>query len=270
MPTIHPFAVVDPQAQLAEDVEIGPFCVVGPNVIIGPGCRLVAHVTVLGHTRLGARNVLYPNCVVGAPPQDKKYKGEPTGLEIGDDNQIREAVTLHCGTVQDRRSGGITRIGSNNLLMVNSHIGHDCQFGNNNIISNNVMVAGHVQCGNNVVILGGTGIHHFVTIGDFAFLAGASRIHHDVPPYVKVSDDDIIRGLNAVGMRRGGIDEQTIAELDEMVRRLFVTRGTPYSVAVQQYSNGQATNPRIREVIEFMRRRDQGKHGRYLEALRHS
>jgi UDP-N-acetylglucosamine acyltransferase len=269
MPKIHPSAVVDPKAQIGDDVEIGPFCIVGPDVTIGAGCRLIGHVCILGRTRLGTGNVIYPNAVLGAPPQDKKYKGEPTGLEIGNHNQIRESVTLHAGTIQDKRSGGITRVGSGNLLMVNSHLGHDCQFGDNCIISNNVMVAGHVLCGNGVVILGGSGIHHFVSIGDLAFLAGASRIHHDVPPYVKVSDDDVIRGLNAVGLRRAGFEETTITELDEVVRKLFVTRSQPFSVAVKEYTNGHVTNPFVREIVDFIQRRDQGKHGRYLEALRH-
>jgi UDP-N-acetylglucosamine acyltransferase len=271
MPKIHPQAAIDPKASLADDVEIGPFCVVGPDVTIGPGCRLVAHVSILGRTTVGARNVFYPNSVIGAPPQDKKYKDEPTGLIIGDDNQIRESVTLHAGTIQDKRSGGITRLGSGNLMMVNSHLGHDCQFGNNNIVSNNVMVAGHVLCGNNAVILGGTGVHHFVTIGDFAFIAGMSRIHHDVPPYVKVSDDDVIRGLNAVGLRRAGFADDDIKSLEIVVRKLFVTRDKPFSITLAEYANGKAgDNPLVKQIVDFLQRRDEGKHGRYLEALRHA
>jgi UDP-N-acetylglucosamine acyltransferase len=270
MPTIHRFSEVHPDAKLADDVEIGPFCIVGPECEIGPGTKLIGHVSVLGRTTLGARNIVYPNAVLGPPPQDKKYKNEPTGLVIGDDNHIRESVTIHAGTIQDKRSGGITRLGNGNLMMVNSHLGHDCQFGDNNIVSNNCMIAGHVVCGNNVVMLGGTGVHHFVTIGDFAYMAGAARIHHDVPPYVKVSDDDVIRGLNSVGLRRAGIGESEIEHLELLIRKLFVTRATPFSVTLKEYSNGQATTPMVRQVVEFLERRNAGKHGRYLEALRNA
>jgi UDP-N-acetylglucosamine acyltransferase len=270
MPTIHPLSVVDPKATLAEDVEVGPFCVIGPDVTIGAGTKLMAHVVIHGHTTVGKNNLIFPNAVLGSQPQDKKWKGEPTGVVIGDNNHLRESVTIHAGTVQDKRSGGITRLGNNNLLMVNAHLGHDAQFGNNCIIANNVMIAGHVVCGNNVVMLGGVGVHHFVTIGDFAYIAGASRIHHDVPPFVKVSDDDIIRALNAVGLRRAGFDEALIEELDEQVRHLFVLKAKPFSVMAKEFMNGKGTNPYIKQIVEFVLRRNQGKHGRYLEALRNA
>src|SRR5690554_1124704 len=131
MPTIHPMSVVDPNARIADDVEIGPFCVVGPDVEIGPGCTLSTHVTLLGRTTIGSGNTFYPNCSVGIPPQDKKYRGGNTSLEIGNNNSIRENVTIHTGT---EKGGGVTRIGSGNLLMVNAHIAHDVILGNNCII----------------------------------------------------------------------------------------------------------------------------------------
>src|SRR5947207_590749 len=134
MPKISPLAVVDPNAQLAADVEVGPFCVIGPDVRIDPGCKLFNNVTILGDTTIGADNVFFPNAVIGAPPQDKKYKGAVTQLKIGVGNIFREAVTVHCGT---EKGGGITRLGGNSMYMVNSHIGHDAQFGNNCIIANN-------------------------------------------------------------------------------------------------------------------------------------
>src|SRR3954471_535939 len=201
LPKISPQAVVDPKAEIADDVEIGPFCVVGPDVKIGPGCRLLNSVTMVGITTVGKDNIFFPNSVIGTAPQDKKYKGAPTRLEIGNGNAFREAVTIHTGT---EKGGGVTRIGDNNLYMVNVHVGHDCQFGSNCVLANNVMIAGHVVCGDNVSMMGVAGVHHFVTIGDFAYIGGAARIHHDVPPFVKIDGSDQVRGLNSVGLQRAG------------------------------------------------------------------
>src|SRR4051812_49292090 len=150
-PKISPHAVVDKEADIADDVEIGPFCVIGPDVKIGPGCRLFNNVTILGHTTIGAKNVFFPNAVIGAPPQDLKYKGGNTRLEIGDGNTFREASTVHVGT---EKGGGVTRVGSENLVMINAHLGHDVQLGSRCIISNNTMIAGHVIIGNNVAMMG--------------------------------------------------------------------------------------------------------------------
>jgi UDP-N-acetylglucosamine acyltransferase len=152
--------------------------------------------------------------------------------------------------------------------MVNAHIGHDAQFGSRCILGNNVMIAGHVVCGNNVVLLGGAGVHHFVTIGDFAFIAGAARIHHDVPPFVKVADDDKIRALNEVGLRRAGVPEADIQELDDVARRLFFARKGSFAAAMAEFDTMNGLNPSVKHLLEFLRRRNTGKHGRYLESLR--
>jgi UDP-N-acetylglucosamine acyltransferase len=152
--------------------------------------------------------------------------------------------------------------------MVNTHIGHDVQIGNRCIIANNVMFAGHVVCGNNVAIMGAVGIHHFVTIGDYAYIAGAARIHHDVPPFVKVADDDKIRALNAVGLRRAGFAECDIEELEDATRRLFVAKEKPFSVKLAEFDTLNGINPHVKQMVEFLRRRDAGKNGRYLESLR--
>lgn len=264
MPKISPLAVIDPQAKLADDVEVGPFCVIGPQVTVGGGCRLLNHVTLAGVTTIGRDNLFHPNCVIGGAPQDKKYKGAPTRLEIGNDNVIREAVTIHTGT---EKGGGITRVGNNNLLMVNAHIGHDVQLGSNCIIANNVMVAGHVIIGDAVAIMGGVGIHHFVTIGDYAYLGGAARIHHDVPPFVKVDGADQVRGLNSIGLKRGGFSDQDIEALEEACRLLFY-REKPFSVAMAEIESNNGTNPHIRRLVQFLRNRDEGRHGRFLESLR--
>ncbi len=264
MPNISPLALVDPAASLAEDVEVGPFSIVGPHVKIGRGCKLHSHVVVTGHTTLGADNILYPHCVIGCGPQDKRFKGEPTRLEIGDANQLREAVTIHVGT---ERGGGCTRVGSHNLLMVNSHLAHDVQCGDHCVLANNVMIAGHVVCGNHVTMMGGAGVHHFVTIGDFAFIGGASRIHHDVPPFVKIDGADQVRGLNTVGLSRSGFCEADIAALENACRRLFYRR-KPFASAMAEFDTDNGINPHVKRMVEFLRRRDQGKNGRYLEGLR--
>ena len=263
-PKISPQAVVSPKAEIADDAEIGPFCVVGPEVKIGPGCRLLNSVTLVGQTTVGKDNIFFPNSVIGTAPQDKKYKGAPTRLEIGNGNAFREACTIHCGT---EKGGGVTTVGDNNLFMVNSHVGHDCRIGSHCVISNNVMIAGHVHVADHVAMMGGVGVHHFVTIGQYAYLGGYCRIHHDVPPFVKVDGADQVRGLNKVGMSRAGISAEDIAALDFAYRRLFLKK-KPFSVALAELDASDGLNAQVRYMIDFLRRRDEGKNGRYLESQR--
>jgi UDP-N-acetylglucosamine acyltransferase len=264
MPKISPLAVIDPKARLAPDVELGPFCVIGPDVTLGPGCRLIAHVTVLGHTTLGNGNVIYPNAVLGTPPQDLKYRGEPTRLEVGDNNVIREAVTLHAGT---DKGGGVTRIGSHNLFMVNAHVGHDVRIGNRCVLANNIMLAGHAVVGNNVVLSGGAASHHFVRISDFVFVAGYSRVHIDVPPFVKVQDDTVW-DTNTVGLKRAGFSDEDVDAIEDAVKRLFISKKKPFAQAIAEFDTMNGINPHVKRLVEFLRERDMGKHGRYLEAQR--
>lgn len=264
MPTISPLAVIDPRAELASDVEVGPFCVVGPDVRIGAGTRLMAHVTITGRTTIGKRNLFYPNSVIGCIPQDLKYKGEPTTLEIGDDNQVREAVTMHTGTVQ---GGGATRVGSGNLFMVNAHIGHDASIGDGCVLANNVMLAGHVVIGDNVVMSAGAASHHFVRIADHVFIGAYSRVHMDVAPYVKVQDDTVW-DTNTLGLKRCGFADSDIEAIDDAVRRLFISKKVPFSEAIAQFDTMNGINPHVKKMVEFLRERDQGKHGRYLERFR--
>lgn len=264
MPKISPHAVIDPSAELAEDVEVGPFCVIGPKVKIESGCRLLNNVTILGRTSIGKDNVFFPNAVIGAAPQDKKFKGETTELQIGNANVFREAVTIHVGT---EKGGGITRIGDNGLYMVNAHVGHDAQIGNNVVISNNAMIAGHVICENNVAIMGGVGVHHYVTLGESAYIGGYSRIHYDVPPFCKVDGADQVRGLNKIGLRRSGYSEQDIEALEDAYRRLFGRR-KPMAVAMAEFDMQNGINPYVKQMLEFLQRRSVGRNGRYLETLR--
>lgn len=269
-PKIHPLACVDRAAVLAPGVEVGPFCVVGPNVKLGRGTKLMNNVTVIGHTTIGENNLMFPNVVLGAQPQDKKFGGEITYLEIGDNNHFREAVTVHLGT---GKGGGTTRIGSNNLFMVNTHVGHDVVIGNNCVFANNVMFAGHVHVGNNVVLSGAAGVHHFVTIGDFVYAGGQAQISHDVPPFVKVDDSNKIRGTNSVGLRRNGFSETDVSAIEATVWNLFLDRERePVNATIRKFRAGiypeLADNKYVVTVLEFMDRRNLGRHGRYLESLR--
>lgn len=264
MPKISPHAVVDPHAQVADSVEIGPFCVVGPDVVIGDGCRLVSSVTLMGRTTLGTNNLIYPNVVLGGAPQDKKYKGAPTSLVVGNDNVFREAVTIHRGS---EKGGGITRVGNGNYLMVNCHMGHDVQFGSNCILANNVMVAGHVIVGDYANMAGGVGIHHFVTVGEYAFIGGYSRIHHDVPPFCKIDGADLVRGINTVGLRRAGLGDPDVEALEVACRELFYS-DKPFATAMVDLSANPKLNGYVKRLLDFLRLRDCGRHGRYLESKR--
>jgi UDP-N-acetylglucosamine acyltransferase len=265
MPKISPLAAVDKNAHLADDVEVGPFCVIGPHVTIGAGCKLLSHVVIDGHTTVGRNNTFFPFCVIGGKPQDLKYRGGATRLEIGDGNEIRESVTIHVGT---ETGGGITRVGDRNLLMINAHIGHDAQIGSRCIIANNVMLAGHISVGDNVAMMGGVGIHHFVTVGEFAYLGGYAQIHHDVPPFVKVASRDEVRGVNSVGLERAGFCENDIEAIEQAARRLFYGREKPFAVALAEFDTQNGINQHVKRLVEFLRQRDIGRHGRYLEAKR--
>ncbi len=264
MPQISPLSIVDPKADIAPDVEIGPFCIVGPQVVLGPGCKLLSHVSISGRTTIGGHNIFHPNSVIGGPPQDLKYKGEASSVTIGDHNTFREAVTVHAGT---EGGGMVTRIGSHNLLMVNAHVGHDATVGNRCVIANNVMLAGHVFVGNNVVLSGGAASHHYVRISDFVFAAAYSQIHIDVPPFVKIQDDTVW-DINAMGLKRAGYVDEDIQAIEDAVRRLFISKKRPFAEALSDFDTMNGINPHVKRLVEFLRERDMGKHGRYLESKR--
>jgi UDP-N-acetylglucosamine acyltransferase len=267
MPTIHPSSIVDPAAQLAEGVEIGPFCTVGPHVRLGAGTKVISHVVLDGHTTIGAGNKIFPMCVIGAPPQDLKWKGEPTRLEVGDNNVIREGVSIHVGTLQDRVSGGVTRLGSNNLLMANMHIGHDCQVGSSCIFANGCLLAGHVHIGDFAVIQGAVGVSHFVTVGGYCFVAGGARISCDVPPFVKVDETGRMVTLNKIRLVRCGYTPEAVDALAKAVRKL-VKGSQPMLVTVRQMMENPTTHPDAIKLAQFLYRRSTSKNGRYLESLR--
>ncbi|WP_168013961.1 acyl-ACP--UDP-N-acetylglucosamine O-acyltransferase [Halomonas salinarum] len=216
---IHPTAIVDPKARLAEDVEVGPFSVIGPDVEIGAGSVIGPHVVVKGPTVLGERTRIFQFASVGEDCQDKKYAGEPTRLVMGDDNVIREGVTLHRGTVQDR---GETTIGSRNLLMAYVHVGHDCVVGNDCILANQVTLAGHVTLGDAAIIGGLSAIHQFCHFGTQAMAGGGSIITKDTPAYVMINGNPAQpHGLNLVGLKRRGFSREAIKALTESYKKVY-------------------------------------------------
>ncbi|GHB20169.1 acyl-ACP--UDP-N-acetylglucosamine O-acyltransferase [Salinicola rhizosphaerae] len=216
---IHPTAIVDPTAQLASDVEVGPFSVIGPDVEIDAGSVIGPHVVIKGPTRIGKRNRIFQFASVGEDCQDKKYAGESTRLEIGDDNVIRESVTLHRGTVQDR---GVTTIGSRNLFMAYSHVGHDCVIGDDCILANQATLAGHVKLGNFAILGGLSAIHQFCHMGEHAMVGGCSAITKDVPAFIMVSGNPASpHGLNSIGLKRRGFSDEGVRALGEAYRLVY-------------------------------------------------
>lgn len=216
---IHPTAIVDARARLATDVEVGPYSIIGAEVEIGSGTVIGPHVVVRGPTRIGKNNRFFQFASVGEDCQDKKYKGEPTRLEIGDDNVIRESVTIHRGTVQDN---SLTAIGSRNLLMAYVHVAHDCVVGNDCIFANNASIAGHVQVGSGVILGGMTGVHQFCLVGDYAMTAGCSLVVKDVPAYVMVGGNPAAaHGMNYEGMKRRGWSKDVIQQLRHAYKTVY-------------------------------------------------
>ena len=275
MSRIHPTAFVDPQAEIGADVEIGAFGYVGPRVRVGDGCMLAPRVTLLGPTEFGPRNVFYPGCVLGAAPQDLKYKGGPTRLVVGAENIFREQVTVHRGTEVDRQSGGATRIGSHNLIMVGVHIAHDNHLGDNIIIANSVQLAGHIRIEDCVVIGGVSAMHHFVTVGRHAYIAGMTRVTHDVVPYMKAFGyDQDIRGVNVEGLRRWRVPEDSITKLREAARLLYARRGERAPLRTgdalrELEADGLSADEHVRYLVGFLRRKlEIGIYGRVREHFR--
>jgi UDP-N-acetylglucosamine acyltransferase len=219
MARIHPLACVDPGATLDGDVQVGPFAVIGPQVTLGAGTVVGAHATIEGPTVIGRDNRVHPYASIGGPPQDKKYRGEPTRLEIGDRNTFRECVTINRGTTQDQ---GLTRIGHDNWVMAYVHIAHDCVVGSNTILANTTNLGGHVHLGDWVILGGCTQVHQFVKVGAHAMTGTGTILLHDVPPYVMVSGNPSApHGLNTEGLRRRGFDADTVAELKRAYRTLY-------------------------------------------------
>jgi len=217
---IHSTAIIDPRAELASDVEVGPYSVIGADVRIGGGTRIASHVVIQGPTTIGCNNRIYSFNSIGEAPQDKKYQGEPTILEIGDGNTIREYCTLNRGTSQD---AGVTRIGSDNWIMAYVHIAHDCRVGDHTILANAVMLAGHVHVDDYAILGGGTLVHQFCKIGAHVITGGGSLLFKDVPTYVMAAggQDTKPHGINAEGLKRRGFSAEAIAQIKRAYKTLY-------------------------------------------------
>jgi UDP-N-acetylglucosamine acyltransferase len=246
---IHPTAVVDSQARIAPGIEIGPYAVVGPDVEIGPGCWIGPHAVVTGRTRLGANNRIYQFCSIGEAPQDRKYAGEPTRLEIGNGNTIREFCTLNCGTAQD---AGITRIGDDNWIMAYVHVAHDCQVGSHTIFANNAQLAGHVQVADHAILGGFTGVHQFCHIGAHSITGISSVVLQDVPPYITASGNPARPfGINAEGLKRRGYSADSIAGLKRAYRTLYRSSLTLEQARLKLAQEVEQC-PEIRLLLDFL------------------
>ncbi len=219
MARIHPTAIVDPAAELADSVEVGAYALIGPHVRLGEGTSVGAHCVIQGRTTIGRDNRIHPFCSLGGVPQDKKYAGEPTELVIGDGNTIREFCTFNLGTAQD---AGVTRLGDDNWVMAYVHLAHDCQVGSHTILANNATLAGHVHLGDWAIVGGLTGIHQFCRVGAHAMLGFASAVSQDVPPFMLVDGNPLaVRGVNVEGLRRRGFGPGRIAAVKRMHRLLY-------------------------------------------------
>jgi UDP-N-acetylglucosamine acyltransferase len=247
---IHPTAVIDPGAELGESVHVGPYAVIGPGVRIGDGTRIDSHSVILGPTTIGRDNRIHQFASIGDDPQDKKYRGETTRLEIGDRNTIREFCTLNRGTVQDQ---GITRIGDDNWIMAYVHIAHDCVIGNDTVLANNTTLAGHVRVGDFVIMGGFSGVHQHCRIGAHAFLAMYSGVTRDVPAYCTVAGQPAApRGINVEGLRRRGFDKDQIRNIREAYRAVYRS-GLKLEEALEQIERVVADKPELGEFAASMR-----------------
>jgi UDP-N-acetylglucosamine acyltransferase len=270
MPTIHPTAIVERGARIADDAIIGPLCHVGPKATIGPGSRLISHVTILGRTTLGEHNVIWPYATLGGDPQDLKFKGEDSELILGDRNEIRENVTLHKGT---HNGGNVTRIGNDNLLMVGCHVAHDCIIGNHCIIANAVQLAGHVFIEDHAAIAGASGVHHFVTIGQYAYIGGLTRVVHDVPPFLVVEGNPArVRKVNTTLLDRCRFPPEQVTRLKQAFRLLYGDGESRFvgrtSEVLRELDERHPDDRCIKSLTDAIRKSGLGVHGRFRESLR--
>lgn len=247
---VHPTAVVDKGAELGRDVEIGPGCVIGPDVKLGDGTRLIAHVFIESHTALGKHNTVFPFAALGGPPQDLSYKGEPTRLEIGDNNVIREHATLHRGTARGR---AVTTIGNDCLIMGNCHVAHDCDVGNNVIMAQTATIGGHVKVGDYAFLGGLSGVHQYGRVGRYSFVGASALMTTDLIPFGSaIGNHAHLGGLNVVGLKRRGFSRDQIHDLRAAYRMLFAEEGT-FQERVEDCAQLYAGNNEVMEIVDFVR-----------------
>ena len=246
---IHATSIVSSNAKIADNVEIGPFCWVGDKVEIGEGSVLKSHVVIKGPTKIGINNQFFQFSSIGEDCQDKKYAGEETFLEIGDNNVFREQCSIHRGTVQDNK---VTKIGNRNLFMVGTHLAHDCIVGNDNILANNATIAGHVHIGDFVILGGTTAVHQFCHIGSHAFTGGGAIVLKDIPPYVMMSGlKNIPQGINSEGLKRRGFAPETISLIKKAYKILY-RQGNTYNEAVSLIKTLGESEPALKVLVDFL------------------
>lgn len=252
---IHPTAIIAPGAQIDASVEIGPYAVIGEHVSIGAGTRVGPHTVIEGHTTIGRQNQIFQFASLGAAPQDKKYAGEPTRLEIGDNNTIREFCTFNVGTAQD---GGQTRLGNDNWVMAYVHIAHDCIVGDHCILANNATLAGHISIGDHVFLGGLTAVHQFCTIGAHAMTAGGSIVVQDIPPYVTAAGNHAHpAGINSEGLRRRGFDAEQISRIKRAYKQIY-RQGLSLEDAKAAITEAAADAPELALFVDFFARAKRG------------
>jgi len=252
---IHPTAIVHPGARLADGVEIGAYTLIDEHVEVGAGTRVGPHTVITGHTRIGRNNHIYQYASLGAPPQDKKYKGEPTRLEIGDGNTIREFCTFNCGTVQD---AGVTRLGNDNWMMAYVHLAHDCQIGDHTIFANNSQLAGHVHVGDHAILGGFTAVHQYCHIGAHSITAIGTVVLQDIPPYVMASGNTARpHGINAEGLKRRGLSADTIASIKRAYKTLYKSKLT-LEEARRELGTRRQDCPELQVMLDFLQRSARG------------
>jgi len=264
-PAIDPTAIVPATACLGPGVVIGPYCVVSPRAVIGAGTVLENHVTIMGSVRIGAGNRIFPNAVIGADPQDVSYRGTDTRVEIGDDNVIREGVTINRASEKEE---GVTVVGSRNFLMACCHVAHDCRIGDGVIIANGTLLGGHVRIHSHASLSGGVAVHHWATIGGHAFVAGLSRVLHDVPPFMLCEGSPARpRCVNVVALRRGGFPTEAVDAITEAHRLLYRAR-VGQERAREILRSQSMLVPEVEAVLEFLSKQQEGRHGRALPRRR--
>lgn len=254
---IHPTAIVHQEARLGNNVEVGPFSIIGPNVVVGDNCKLHSHVILDGHLSIGESNNFYQFCSIGAPPQDMSYKGEPTRVEIGNNNTFREYISIHRGTLKEN---GLTKVGSNCLMMAYVHVGHDVIIGSNCTIANSVNFAGHVKIGDRVIIGGGTQVSQFVSMGRGAYIGGASGVDRDIPAFCTAYGNRVkLKGINIIGLRRQGHSKQAISEVVDFYRTMEASILSPRSfVEHQEFMQDFENNEIVKEITDQIRKSEVG------------
>jgi UDP-N-acetylglucosamine acyltransferase len=250
---VHPTALISPEAELADDVEIGPFVVIEGRVRLGPGCVLRPYVHLVGPLTMGRGNYLYSGAVVGERPQHLRYNDEPTGVEIGDHNIFREHVTVHRGTTHSWQ----TRIGGHNFFMAHSHVAHDCQIGGHCFLANGALLGGHCVLEDNVYLAGNCALHQFVRVGRLALLSGVSATTKDIPPFIMMQNINEVAGVNVVGMRRTGMSASHIDAVRKAFHILY-REGHLVSAALAKIEQELGSNAAVAEMVAFIRNSTRG------------